>query len=45
VNDVRTHGQFDTRASVQTFLPFQVDGEPNLLAADTCTPLVTILVS
>jgi len=39
------HGQFETRAPVRTFVPFTVNGEPHLLAAYTCTPLVTIPVS
>lgn len=39
------HGGFETRAPVRTFVPFVVNGEPHLLAAYTCTPLVTIPVS
>jgi hypothetical protein len=39
------HGQFETRAPVRTFVPFNVKGEPHLLAAYTCTPLVTFPVS
>lgn len=39
------HGQFETRAPVRTFVPFNVHGEPHLLAAYTCTPLVTFPVS
>ena len=30
---------------MRTFTPFMVDGEPHLLAAYTCTPLVTIPIS
>lgn len=39
------HGAFETRAPVRTFVPFNVGGEPHLLAAYTCTPLVTFPVS
>lgn len=39
------HGQFETRAPVRTFVPFNVGGEPHLLAAYQCTPLVTFPVS
>src|SRR5579872_4519057 len=39
------HGQFETRAPVRTFVPFNIGGEPHLLAAYTCTPLVTVPVS
>jgi hypothetical protein len=39
------HGNFETRSPVRTFTPFVVNGEPQLLAAYTCTPLVTIPLS
>ena len=39
------HGKFETQAPVRTFTPFTVNGEPHLLAAYTCTPLVTIPLS
>lgn len=39
------HGGFETRAPVRTFVPFNVGGEPHLLAAYQCTPLVTFPVS
>jgi hypothetical protein len=39
------HGAFETRSPVRTFTPFTVNGEPHLLAAYTCTPLVTIPLS
>lgn len=39
------HGKFETRAPVRTFVPFNVGGEPHLLAAYTCTPLVSFPVS
>jgi hypothetical protein len=35
----------ETRSPVRTFVPFNVGGEPQLLAAYTCTPLVTFPVS
>ena len=37
-----SHGRFETRAPVRTFVPFNVGQEPSLLAAYTCTPLVQI---
>lgn len=39
------HGAFETRSPVRTFVPFNVGGEPQLLAAYTCTPLVRFPVS
>jgi hypothetical protein len=40
------HGAaLETRSPVRTFVPFVVGGEPQLLAAYTCTPLVTFPVS
>lgn len=38
------HGKFETKSPVRTFTPFVINGEPHLLAAYTCTPLVTIPV-
>jgi hypothetical protein len=35
-----SHGRFETRAPVRTFVPFTVGNKPSLLAAYTCTPLV-----
>jgi len=35
-----SHGRFETRAPVRTFVPFKVGNEAQLLAAYTCTPLV-----
>src|SRR5205814_4291691 len=35
----------ETAAPVRTFVPFNVGGEPQILAAYTCTPLVTFPVS
>lgn len=39
------HGQFETRSPVRTFVPFNVGGKPHLLAAYTCTPLVSFPIS
>lgn len=38
------HGRYETRSPVRTFAAYQIDGEMNLLAAYTCTPLVRIPV-
>src|SRR3954454_10632490 len=35
-----THNAVEPRSPVRTFVPFNVGGEPQLLAAYTCTPLV-----
>jgi len=40
-----SHGRFETRAPVRTFVPFKVGNEPQLLAAYTCTPLVQFPLS
>jgi hypothetical protein len=40
-----SHGRFETNAPVRTFVPYEIKGETNLLAAYTCTPLVKIPVS
>ncbi len=37
-----SHGRFETRSPVRTFVAFKVGNEPSLLAAYTCTPLVQI---
>ena len=39
------HGKFETEAPIRTFLPFVIDNTPQLLAAYTCTPLVSIPMS
>ncbi|MBS0264399.1 MAG: hypothetical protein JSS02_20860 [Planctomycetes bacterium] len=39
------HGAFETKAPVRTFVPFNIGGEPHILAAYQCTPLVTIPVA
>jgi hypothetical protein len=39
------HGRFETGAPVRTFTPLVFGGEPHLLAAYTCTPLVKLPIS
>jgi hypothetical protein len=39
------HNAVETRSPVRTFVPFNVGGQPQLLAAYTCTPLVTFPVA
>lgn len=39
------HGRFETNAPVRTFAAYTVANTPHILAAYTCTPLVTIPVS
>ena len=39
------HGKFETEAPIRTFLPFAINNTPQLLAAYTCTPLVSIPIS
>lgn len=39
------HGQFETRAPVRTFVPFNIGDQPSLIAAYTCTPLVHLPLS
>jgi len=34
------HGRSEDNAVIRTFIPFNIDGEPSLLAGFTCTPLV-----
>jgi hypothetical protein len=40
-----SHGRFETKSPIRTFVPFDIGGEAHLLAAYTCTPLVKIPVS
>jgi hypothetical protein len=40
-----SHGRFETNAPVRTFVAYQIQKEPYILAAYTCTPLVKIPVS
>ena len=39
------HGAWETRAPVRTLVPVELDGEPHLVAAYTCTPLVRFPLS
>lgn len=39
------HGRFETASPVRTFTSYEIQGEPHLLAAYTCTPLVKFPVS
>jgi hypothetical protein len=34
------HGGYETRSPIRTFAPYKINGEPYLMAAYTCTPLV-----
>ena len=34
------HGQWETRSPVYTFVAYEVDNEPHLIAGYLCTPLV-----
>jgi hypothetical protein len=40
-----SHGRFETNAPVRTFVAYQIQKQPYLLAAYTCTPLVKIPVA
>jgi len=35
-----SHGQFETRSPVYTFVPYKIGGVPHLIAGYLCTPLV-----
>ena len=35
------HGQYETHAPIRTLVPYEIEGKEHLLAAYTCTPLVT----
>jgi len=39
------HGGLETRSPVRTFAAYKIKGEPHLMAAYTCTPLVKIPVA
>ena len=39
------HGRLETNSPVRTFVPYTIDNEPHILAAYTCTPLVTFAVA
>jgi hypothetical protein len=40
-----SHGRFETASPVRTFVAYDLGGEPTLLAAYTCTPLVKVPLS
>jgi hypothetical protein len=40
-----SHARYETNAPVRTFLTYTVDGQPTVLAAYTCTPIVKIPVA
>jgi hypothetical protein len=39
------HGRYETQAPVRTFIPYNVNNQPHILAAYTCTPLVKVPLS
>ena len=39
------HGQFETKSPIRTFAAYKINGEPYLMAAYTCTPLVKVPVA
>jgi hypothetical protein len=39
-----SHGRYETQSPVRTFVPYTIEGQPYVLAAYTCTPLVKIPV-
>jgi hypothetical protein len=40
-----SHGRFETKSPIQTFVTYRLQNEPYMLAAYTCTPLVKVPVS
>lgn len=40
-----SHGRFETQAPVRTFVPYTIQNKQYIVAAYTCTPLVTIPMS
>jgi hypothetical protein len=40
-----SHGRFETNSPVRTFVAYRIKGEPYLMAAYTCTPLVKLSVA
>ncbi len=38
------HGAWETRSPIRTLVPFEIASDPHILAAYTCTPLVTFPV-
>ncbi|MBX3444617.1 MAG: hypothetical protein KF774_19610, partial [Planctomyces sp.] len=39
------HGRYEDNAAVRVFIPFNINGEPHVLAGFTCTPLVKFPVN
>jgi hypothetical protein len=39
------HGKYETNSPIRTFAPYKINGEPYLMAAYTCTPLVKVPVA
>jgi len=39
------HGRFETTSPVRTFVPYEINGQPYILAAYQCTPLVKFSVA
>tara|TARA_R110000850_G_scaffold91867_6_gene195328 strand:- start:347 stop:1459 length:1113 start_codon:yes stop_codon:yes gene_type:complete len=39
------HGKFETRSPIRTFIPMDIQGEVNVVASYTCTPLVRFPVA
>jgi len=37
-----SHGGFETKSPIRTFVTYKIQNEPNMLAAYTCTPLVKV---
>ena len=40
-----SHGRFETKSPIRTFVTYRIDSEPFMLAAYTCTPLVKVPMS
>ncbi len=40
-----SHARVETKSPIRTFVPYEIKGEANLLAAYTCTPLVKVPVA
>jgi hypothetical protein len=40
-----SHGRFETNSPVRTFVPYKIAAQPHILAAYTCTPLVSFPLS
>jgi hypothetical protein len=39
------HGEYETNAPIRTFLPYEVNDEPHMLASYLCTPMVTFPIA